>query len=419
MLNSLRNSFIDRFGNPTSSFVFASAPGRVELAGNHTDHQGGLVISGAIDLRCWGLATLNGTSQIRLAMEDFGEASFDLNEAGALEPRECEQGTSLSLVRGMAAQFAQAGGTLRGFDMVTCSDIPAGCGVSSSAAFEMLIGTVLQALDTQTDEKPTSEASQPEAAAINQPWSDPIALALAGMQAERTFFGKPCGAQDQIASACGNVVAMDFSCNPPLVKRLGFDANDCDYALCLIDSQADHSRYTSEFADITNEMHQVAALFGCDMLGKVDVERFLANLGKIRSQLSDRHALRALHFFSETNRVAQQRQALECNDFEAFLERVRLSGSSSAQFLQNVSPEEGKLEPNGQPAMVILALCAHLLKTQGAWRIHGGGFGGSVLAFVPREQAAQFAKHMNECLGYDACRTLSISEQGVWAEQVD
>lgn len=403
MFNKLQTAFAKHFPECAPS-VLASAPGRVELAGNHTDHQGGLVISGAIDLRCWGLAGLNGTNQIRLAMDGFGEAVLDLDEPNALEPRESERGTSLALVRGMAAELVRAGGALRGFSMTTCSDIPAGCGVSSSAAFEMLVGSVIQALC----------ADEGEGA-----WPGPIDLALAGMHAERAYFGKPCGAQDQIASACGNAVAMDFSSNPPHVQRLGFDADACSHALCLIDSQADHSLYTDEFAAIPEEMQQVARLFGHEALGAVSPADFLMGIDRVRTQLSDRHALRALHFFAETNRVALQREALESGNFGAFLEHVRLSGASSAQFLQNVSPEANRTAPGGQPAMVILALCAQLLGTRGAWRIHGGGFGGSVLAFVPQEEATQFVCSMNACLGYNACRLLNISSQGAWAQRID
>lgn len=403
VLNNLKAVFAARFADRKhGGFVLASAPGRVELAGNHTDHQGGLVISGAIDLRAWGLAAPNGTDEIRLIMEGFGEARLDLSAPNALDPHEDEFGTSLAIARGMAAEFAKAGGEPRGFDMVTRSDIPAGCGVSSSAAFEMLIGCTLREM-FDTDDL----------------WQDSVTLALAGMRAERAFFGKPCGAQDQIASACGNAVAMDFSCEPPHVQRLDFDANACGHALCLIDSHCDHSLYTDEFAAIPQEMREAARHFGCETLGEVNPTDFLMRLDDVRTQLSDRHALRALHFFAETSRVAHQRVALESDAFEDFLTQVRLSGASSAQFLQSVSPEADRLEPKGQPAMVILALCAQLLGARGAWRIHGGGFGGSVLAFVPEQEATQFTCSMNACLGYAACRLLRISSEGAWARKVD
>lgn len=402
VLNNLKAAFAAWFADREhGGFVFASAPGRVELAGNHTDHQGGLVISGAIDLRAWGLAAPNGTDEVRLFMDGFGEASFRLDEAGALEPHKGEMGTSLSLARGMVAEFAKAGGTPCGFDMVTCSEIPAGCGVSSSAAFEMLIGCTLRELFGE-----------------GACWQDPVEMALAGMRAERAFFGKPCGAQDQIASACGNAVAMDFASNPPRVQRLDFNADACGHALCLIDSRCDHSRYTDEFAAIPREMREVAQHFGCEVLGEVNPSDFLARMDEVRSQLSDRHVLRALHFFAETKRVAHQRTALEAGAFEDFLTQVRLSGASSAQYLQSVSPEADRLVPKGQPAMVILALCAQLLETRGAWRIHGGGFGGSVLAFVPEDETERFVRSMNACLGYDACRLLHISGEGAWAKKV-
>lgn len=394
--------FEEHFGAREGGFVFASAPGRVELAGNHTDHQGGRVISGAIDKRICAWAAPNDRKEIRLVMEGFGEACIDVSDAVCLQPVAEERGTSASLARGMAAEFVAAGGVLGGFDAVTCSTIPAGGGLSSSAAFEMLMGVCLDALFAPADARV---------------FSDPVELALAGARVERTYFGKLCGAQDQIASACGNAVAMDFSQNPPLVEVSGFDARSCAYALCLIDSHCDHTPYNDEYDAVPGDMYEVARFFGYEQLGEMDAEEYAMRLGEAREALGDRKALRALHYFQETKRVAQQRYALDRGDFEAFLTHARLSGASSAQFLANVSP---RTDGTGsyQPAMVILALCAHLLGDCGAWRIHGGGFGGSVLAFVPRDDAAEFASRMNGYLGYDACTLVQVSDQGAFAREV-
>ncbi|WP_139653192.1 galactokinase [Raoultibacter phocaeensis] len=401
----LRERFEARFGNASCEarafepFVLASAPGRVELAGNHTDHQGGRTIAAAIEKRAWALARPNGTDEIRVSMEGFGEARFSTTD---LEARERERGTSRALVRGMAAAFVRSGCALSGFDMVTRSAVPVGSGVSSSAAFEVLLGTAIRALFD-----PAAETEPP----------DLTAIALEGVWAERTYFGKPCGAQDQLSSAYGGIVALDFSDAVAHVEPIAFDADACAYSICLIDSRCDHSAYTDEYAAVPADMFDVARYFDCERLEDVPYDLFLSRLPEIRAQLKDRKVLRALHYFEETRRASEQVQALKKGDFEAFLAYARLSGASSAQFLQNVSPHADGSQTR-QPAMVILALCAHLLGTRGAWRIHGGGFGGSVLAFVPREEAASFAASMDRLLGYEACSLVSISPRGAWAERL-
>ena len=391
-----------------SLVVFASAPGRVELAGNHTDHQGGCTISAAIDQRAYALAAPNDSEEIRVFMDGFGEASFCISD---LEARSGERGESLSLIRGMAAAYVQSGGALCGFDMVTCSDIPVGRGLSSSAAFEVLIGVSIRTLcDPMAPAKPL----------------DITALALEGVWAEHTYFGKPCGAQDQLASAYGGVIALDFSDEMPLVTPIGFDFSTCPYSIYLIDSRCDHSRFTDEYAAIPTDMQAVAQHFDSTRLEDVSYCEFLGQLPQVRAGLGDRAVLRALHYFEETQRVKAQVRALQAGSFEEFLKMVRLSGASSAQFLQNVSPRSDE-SGDSQPAMVILALCAQLLEStdlmssgyhRGAYRIHGGGFGGSVLAFVPKQEADEFRVSMNTLLGYDVCLPISITSQGAHAERL-
>lgn len=378
--------------------VRASAPGRVELAGNHTDHQGGCTISAAIDRRIHAFATPNGTDEIRVSMEGFGDAAMRCDE---LDPRDAERGTSLALVRGMAAAYARAGGTLVGFDATVRSDLPSGGGLSSSAAFEMLFGVLLRALGDPADAAPP----------------DPVALALEGAQAERAYFGKPCGVQDQLASAYGGIAALDFSGDVPRVDPIDFNWEDSGYALCLVDSRCDHAAYADEYAAVPADMRAVAERFGRDRLEDVPYPAFLDGLGDVRGRLGDRAALRALHYFEETRRVRAQREALAAGDVEAFLEGVRRSGASSAQFLQNVSPR-GDGSGDEQPAMVILALCEHLLGGRGAWRIHGGGFGGSVLAFVPSDEADAFRASMDALLGYEACLPVTVGAPGARAERI-
>lgn len=381
------------------SFVLASAPGRLEIAGNHVDHQGGRVISGAIGQRTWGLAMANGLDCIRVVMEGFGSDVISLAEDGWAEPVPAERESSAALVRGMAALYAQAGGAVRGFDLVTCSDVPAGCGVSSSAAFEVMAGALLEGL-------------------FGKVWDGPVPLALAATLVEQRFFGKPCGAQDQLASACGGVIAMDFASEVPRVQPVRLDAAASGYELMLVDSRIDHSLYQSQFAAVPEEMFAVARFLGVERLGDVSVGNLLSHLGEAREALGDRAVMRALHFYDETARVAAQQEALEAGDFAEFLRCARLSGASSAQFLQNVSPASD--DPRApQPAMLIQALCAHLLWRDGAWRIHGGGFGGSVLAIVPAAQADDFVRTMDGCLGYEACRRMSVGGPGARSVRVD
>lgn len=397
LLERLKERFGDTALKGESPLVFASAPGRVELAGNHTDHQGGRTISAAIDRRAYALATPNDTNELCVSMDGFGEATISLSD---LKARSDERGTSASLIRGMAAAYASSGGMLRGCNMVTCSNIPPGCGLSSSAAFEMLAGVTLRAIDNPAAAHP-----------------DPVALALEGMHVEDAYFGKPTGAQDQLASAFGGVSAFDFAGEVPHVTPLAFAMDTTEYTLLLVDSHSDHSRYTDEFVAIPTDMYDIAHYLGHEKLEHIPYDEFLTRLADVRLQMGDRATLRALHYFEETRRVLAQQHALQTGDFEEFLTHVRLSGASSAQFLQSVSPHSDATGAE-QPAMVILALCAHLLHDRGAYRIHGGGFGGSILAFVPRNEADSFSASMDSLLGYDACLRVSTSDRGACAERI-
>lgn len=397
----LQTLYASHFGEADAAF-FASAPGRVELAGNHTDHQGGRTISSAITQRAYAFAAQNHTNEIHIYMDGFGESTLLTSD---LDMREDEKGTPTSLIRGMLAAFAQAGNPICGFNMVTYSDIPIGQGLSSSAAFEVLVGTVIRALHDQTLEGAPS---------------DPTTLALESVWTERTYFGKPCGAQDQLASAHGGILAMDFSADEPQITPVNFDIGAQPYSLCLIDSRCDHSQFTDEYAAVPADMHAVAHYFEREKLEDISYSLFLSRLSTLRAEFGDRAVLRALHYFEETHRVFLQLASLQENNFDTFLEYVRLSGASSAQFLQNVTPYTDELN-RSQPAMVILALCAHLLDSvdpRGAYRIHGGGFGGSVLAFVPTALSDHFRTSMNAFLGYDACLFVTPDARGAYVERV-
>lgn len=247
------------------------------------------------------------------------------------------------------------------------------------------------------------------------PFASAVELALAAVDTEQRYFGKPCGAQDQLASAVGGAVALDFVTMPPEVKPIPFKAAAGGYALCLIDSKVDHSNLTDDYAAVPQNMTEVARYFGADRLVEIDEREFMARFPELRQELGDRLALRALHFYDEVARVDIQREALENGDFERFLQEAQLTGVSTASFLRTVSSLQHADEQHDQ-VRVILALCMHLLNTKGAWRIHGGGFGGSILVFVPTSELTDFVAKMNGILGYEACLIVSVSPVGAQAE---
>ena len=394
--------------------IFASAPGRIELAGNHVDHQGGKTISAAFDKRCYALARSNNTSLIHMAFSGFGSGEIDLSDETWDQPREDEKETSVGLVRGMIAGCAYRGCKVGGFDLVTYSDIPVGCGVSSSAAFEVCVGGCLSALFDSTGDHVAEGADRPTF--LHQCMLDPSVIACDAVEAEQKYFGKPCGAQDQTASAYGAVLCLDFQSDPPHVQQLPYPLKSAGYVACLIDSQCSHALFTSDFAAIPEEMNEVAHYFGAARLHEVNEQTFLDELPAIRAQLGDRPVLRALHYYNEVRRVDKQAQALRAHDVRAFLQNVLYSGASSAQYLQNVElPKSDK-----QTLLMIMALCDTLLEGRGAWRIHGGGFGGSVIAFVPNDEVDTFRAAMACALGFDqedesACMVVHVGGAGVEA----
>lgn len=394
--------------------IFASAPGRIELAGNHVDHQGGKTISAAFDKRCYALARSNNTSLIHMAFSGFGSGEIDLSDETWDQPREDEKETSVGLVRGMIAGCAHRGCKVGGFDLVTYSDIPVGCGVSSSAAFEVCVGGCLSALFDSTGDHVAEGADRPTF--LHQCMLDPSVIARDAVEAEQKYFGKPCGAQDQTASAYGAVLCLDFQSDPPHVQQLPYPLESAGYVACLVDSQCSHALFTSDFAAIPEEMNEVAHYFGAARLHEVNEQTFLDELPVIRAQLGDRPVLRALHYYNEVRRVDKQVQALRAHDVCTFLQNVLYSGASSAQYLQNVElPKSDK-----QTLLIIMALCDTLLEGRGAWRIHGGGFGGSVIAFVPNDEVDTFCASINRALGFkqedeSACMVVHIGGAGVEA----
>ncbi len=365
-----------------------SAPGRTEISGNHTDHQHGCVLAAAVSLESVAEVTLRADSIIRVASEGYAPVAIDL---GDLSIHESEKNTTAALVRGVAAAFAQRGCQLQGFDASVRSTVLPGSGLSSSAAFEVLIGTILNELFF---EKKLSA----------------VEIAQIGQYAENVYFGKPCGLMDQTASSVGGLVFIDFA-DPtkPIVERVEFDFAHCGYTLCILDSGADHADLTDEYAAIPAEMRAVASQLGVEVLRDADEAAFYTKLGTIRKQTGDRAALRAMHFFDENRRVQQQVQAIRRGDFEAFLQGVRDSGRSSWMLLQNVIPFGAKAH---QQMALALAACEKQLGGRGACRVHGGGFAGTILAFVPDAELAQFRTAMESVLGAGSCHVLQIRQQG-------
>lgn len=362
---------------------YFSAPGRVELGGNHTDHQHGCVLAAAVDLEMRAAVTPNHDGVIRIFSQGFAPVEVAL---GDWTPRPEERNTTAALVRGMAAQFIRRGAALTGLDMRVTSQVPVGSGLSSSAAFEVLLGRVFSGLCCGGSVSPED-------------------IARMGQTAERDYFGKPCGLMDQMASSVGGLVYMDFA-DPvhPAMERIDCDLGASGYGLFIVDSGADHADLTADYAAIPAELEQVCRVFGAEVLRQVDETEFYRRLPEVRAAAGDRAVLRAIHVFDENRRAAAEAEALQKRDFPAFLALVNASGASSWQYLQNVTSGD----PRQQALAVTLAVCRHALGGQGAVRVHGGGFAGTALAFVPDDRREMFRRTVEQTLGADKCRLLSV-----------
>ncbi|MBP3685266.1 MAG: galactokinase [Oscillospiraceae bacterium] len=368
-------------------YVF-SAPGRTEISGNHTDHQCGCVLAAAVNLEAVADVWLNGTNNIWIQSQGYPTIKVELDD---LSVREEEKNSTAALIRGVAYSFAQRGAKLQGFDAVVNSTVLPGSGLSSSAAFEVLFGTILNELFF--DKKLSA-----------------VEIAQIGQYAENVYFGKPCGLMDQMASSVGGLVYIDFE-NPqePVIDKIDFDLAKAGYALCIIDSGADHADLTDEYAAIPTEMREVAAFFGKEVLRQIPADTFFSALPELRGKVPDRAILRAIHIYQENNRVLEQVEALKSGNMDAFLQLVKESGRSSWMYLQNISPT-GAVEH--QEVAVALALCDVLLQGRGAYRVHGGGFAGTVQAFVPFDMLDAFISGIEAVLGADKCHVLNIRPQG-------
>ena len=375
------------FGSHTEAGLY-SAPGRTEIGGNHTDHQHGRVLAGSVNIDMIAAAAPNSLNQLRVQSEGYDLCVIDLSN---LAVRKEEENTTMALLRGECEAFRQRGAKLSGLDVYISSNVPKGSGVSSSAAFEVLIGVILN--DCFMTEKVS-----------------PIEIAQIGQWAENVYFGKPCGLMDQMASSVGNIITIDFA-DPahPDVEPVAVDFSKAGLALCILDSCADHADLTDEYAAVPAECRAVAAVCGGEVLRDVPFDTFLAKLPECRKQCGDRAVLRAFHIYADNDRVAKQVAALREGDFDTFLSLVTESGDSSWEYLQNVIPAGYK---EHQEMGVTIAAAKHYLNGKGAVRVHGGGFAGTAQAFVPVEMLADFKAHMEAILGEGRCHVLSIRPEG-------
>ena len=384
--NLLDAGFREAFGGEPERYF--SAPGRTEIGGNHTDHQRGRVLAAAVNLDTLAAVRVNGTGTIRILSQGYPMSVVELNQ---LEPQAEEVNTTPALIRGVAARFVQLGCQVEGFDAYCTSTVLPGSGLSSSAAYEVLIGTIINHLFFD------GRVSQPEIAQI-------------GQYAENVFFGKPCGLMDQTASAVGNLVSIDFfDKDKPVITPVDFDFSACGHALCIIDTRASHADLTDEYAAIPGEIKKVCAHFGKEVLTQIDEQEFYAAIPALRKSCGDRAVLRCVHFYQDNARVPRQVAALQSGDFDTFLKLISESGHSSWMYLQNVIPAGYK---EHQDVAVSLALCEHYLQGRGAFRVHGGGFAGTVQAFVPFDLLDSFRAGVDAALGAGACHVLSIRPQG-------
>ena len=379
--------FEEFYGEGREAGLF-SAPGRTEIGGNHTDHNHGRVLAASVNLDAIAVAAKSEGTVVNVKSEGYAMDTVDISD---LKPHEKEFGKSRALVRGVCSEFKRRGYNVGAFDATTASDVLSGSGLSSSAAFEVLLGTIINHL-------------------FNDGKVSDVEIAQIAQAAENKFFGKPCGLMDQMASSVGGVVSIDFADTArPVVEKLDVDLHAYGYALCILDSGAGHEGLTDEYRAITDELRAVCRVFGRDVLREVPEADFLTRLPQVRAAAGDRAVNRAFHVYAENRRAKAEKEALEQGDFDRFLALVRESGRSSAMYLQNIIPTGSTA---AQELMVTIALCEALLADRGAVRVHGGGFGGTAQAFVPLEQLDSFKEKTEAVLGQGRCHTVMIRPAG-------
>ena len=365
-----------------------SAPGRSEVGGNHTDHQHGEVLAASINLDTIGIVRQTEDNQIRIISDDYDEVVVSLDDIGCKDE---EKETTTALIKGVVASFMERGYNVGGFRAYATSDVLIGAGLSSSAAFETLIGTILSGL-------------------YNDMSISAIEIAIIGQYAENVYFGKPCGLMDQMACSVGNLVHIDFK-DPkkPEVEKLDFNMSEYGYSLCITDTKGSHADLTDEYAAVPREMKNIAKYFGKEVLRDVEYLSVLKAIPELREKYGDRSVLRALHFFHENERVQKEVNALKNKDITLFLENVKASGDSSFKYLQNVYSGS---DIENQNISIALLMSDISLKEEGVSRVHGGGFAGTIQAFVKNEYVESYKILMDNVFGEGSCKDLRIRKYG-------
>jgi len=365
-----------------------SAPGRSEVGGNHTDHQRGQVLACGLNLDVIAIVAKSDDGVIRIVSDDYNIKDIDIN---ILEKIDAEENTSESLIRGVSKRLQDEGYKIGGFKTFMTSDVLRGSGMSSSAAFEVAIGTILSGL-------------------YNNMEISPVFIAQASQYAENVYFGKPSGLMDQMASSVGSLVNIDFKdVKNPVIKKVDVDFAKFSHSLCIVDTKGSHADLTPEYAAVPVDMKKVAAYFGKEVLREVDENEFYANIAKIREEVGDRAIVRAIHFFFDHNTVTKEVNALESGNFEEFKRNITLSGNSSFKYLQNVYPAS---DVEHQGLSVGLGVSENILAGKGAVRVHGGGFAGTIQAFVPNDMVSEYREKMDKLFGEGSCHVLKVRKYG-------
>ncbi len=376
------------FGEKDGGFRYFSAPGRSEVGGNHTDHNNGLVLAAGVSLDVIAVVKQTDDGIITVKSEGYDADSVSLAQ---LDVNKDEYNTSAALIRGVAAGFLKNGLKIGGFRAYTTSNVLKGSGLSSSAAFEVLIGTILSGL-------------------YNAGSVSPVKIAQIAQYAENEHFGKPSGLMDQMASSVGGFITIDFKDTAaPVINEIQFDLAKSGYSLCIVDTKGSHADLTPEYAAIPKEMKSVAEFFGKKVLREITKDQLIENLAKVRASCGDRAVLRALHYFDENERVPQLAKALSEGNLNEFFRLIKQSGASSYKYLQNIYAAS---QPTQQGLAVALYLAENILGDEGAYRVHGGGFAGTIQAFVPENKLDSFTATMENAFGKGSCYVLSVRPIG-------
>ncbi len=389
--SALIDEFASRYGEERDIALF-SVPGRSELSGNHTDHNHGCVIAGSIDLDIIAVASKNEENVIRIKSEGFPEDVVDIDSFN--NPDEGRFGKSDALIAGVADGFRNRGYSVGGYDACTTSNVLKGSGLSSSAAFENMVGLILSHFYNSGD-------------------VDFVTLAQISQYSENSFFGKPCGLMDQVACAAGGIVSIDFAdTSAPVVEKVDFDLTEAGYCLCIVNTGGNHADLTPDYAAVPSEMKAVAAELGVTVLRETNKKELMKNIAALREKLGDRAILRALHFFAENDRVAEQKDALKEGDIERYFAGVLASGRSSFCYLQNVYTTANVSEQGLSLALNLCESYLSKLDKPTAWRVHGGGFAGTVQAYVPVSASKGFVELLESVFGKGSCYLLKIRLSG-------